>query len=51
MIEGATFDTVPNAGHFVQEEAGDEVIEILPDAPGWLVSECPVGRAIFRVVR
>ncbi len=34
MIEGATFDTIPQAGHFVQEEAGDEVIEIFARRAG-----------------
>ncbi len=28
MIPGATFDSIPNAGHFVQEDAGEEVVEI-----------------------
>jgi haloalkane dehalogenase len=28
MIAGATFDSIPDAGHFVQEDAGEEIIEI-----------------------
>lgn len=28
VLANATFDTVPGAGHFVQEDAGEEVVEI-----------------------
>ena len=28
-LPGATFDAIPGAGHFVQEEAGEEIVDVL----------------------
>jgi pimeloyl-ACP methyl ester carboxylesterase len=29
MIPGATFDAIERAGHFCQEDAGEEIVECL----------------------